>query len=147
MADREKSIAALVTVLQAVDTVKAVTREFKTIKEIAATAFPTIIIEDDGREEIEYKTGDFADIKFTISIIGYVSKAKNTTTAVNELDVETKKALGVDFLSSTGVMRSAGVSGFRILPLVERSGSEIAPYGFFEREIELTYESQLSLGL
>lgn len=129
------------------ETVKAVTREFKTIKEISTPMFPTIIIEDDGAEEIDWKSGDFADVMFTVSIIGYVNKAKDVSQALNELDVLLKKALGTDFLSSTGVMRSAGISGFRVMPLVERSGSETTPYGFFEREIQLTYESRLSLGL
>ena len=147
MADRESSIVALANVLEETDFINFVSREFITIDEVSTKQFPAILIEDDGKEEIENKSGGFADVAFTISIIGYINKTKDPSTALNELDKLTKKALGLDFLDSTGFMRTAGLSGFRILPLVERSGTDIAPLGFFEREIELTYEGQLKEGL
>lgn len=147
MADRESSIVALANVLKETEGINSITREFKTFQEISNKSFPAIIIEDDGREEIEDKSGGFADVEFVISIIGYVNQTKNTSTALNELDKTVKKALGLDFLDPTGFMRTAGLSGFRIMPLVERSGTDIAPFGFFEREILLTYEGQLKEGL
>jgi hypothetical protein len=148
VANRETSLSALVSVLEGVEALKAVSREFRDIRQVASTQFPMVIIEDDGKEEIINKSGDYSDIVFTISIIGYINNKKgHTSQKLNELDVLVKKTLGVDFLDSSGVMRSAGLEGFRIKELVERSGSEIAPYGWFEREIELRYESRLSLGL
>ena len=147
MADRESCIVALNQVLDGIEGIKEVSREFKAITQVKANKFPTVIIEDDGKEEIFNKTGDFSDIRFTISIIGYVNKGKDTGTHVNALDKLVKKTLGVDFLSSTGIMMTAGISMFRVRELVDRSSSAIAPYGFFEREIDLTYESRLSLGL
>lgn len=147
MADRESSIVALTNVLEETEGINFVTREFKTIDEISVKQFPAIIIEDDGAETIEDKSGGFADVAFIVSVIGYIHKTKNPSTALNELDRLTKKALGLDFLDSAGFMRSAGMSGFRILPLIERSGTDIAPLGFFERHIELTYEGQLKEGL
>lgn len=147
MPDRESCIVALANVLEETEGINAVLRQFIHINEVANNQFPAIIIEDDGKEEIENKSGDFSDVAFTISIIGYVHKTKDLSTALNELDKLTKEALGLDFLDSTGFMRSAGLAGFRILPLVERSGTESAPLAFFEREVELTYEGRLSTGL
>ena len=147
MADRESCIVALANVLEETEGINFVTREFVTIDEVSVKQFPAIIIEDDGAEAIDDKSNGFANVAFIVSIIGYIHKTKDPSTALNELDKLTKKALGVDFLDSTGFMRTAGMSGFRILPLVERSGTDIAPLGFFERPIELTYEGQLSEGL
>jgi len=148
VADRESCMSALYQVLTNVEGIKKVTREFVQITQVGAPNFPCVIIEDDGKEEIFYKTGDFADITFTVSIIGYINSSKGQTSQnINALDKLVKKTLGTDFLDSSGIMRSAGLAGFRIRELVERSGSEIAPYGFFEREIELTYESRLQDGL
>ena len=62
MADRESCVAALKNVLNETEGIKFVTREFKGIDELAVTQFPAILIEDDGEEEIEYKTGDWANI-------------------------------------------------------------------------------------
>ena len=147
MADRESCVAALKNVLNETEGIKFVTREFKGIDELAVTQFPAIIIEDDGEEDITYKTGDFADISFGVSIIGYIRSMEDPSTKLNELDKLTKKALGVDFLDSSGFMMTAGLSGFSILPLVERIGSAIAPLALFERTVQLTYESRLSEGL
>ena len=122
-------------------------RVFKNIDDMATNQLPAIIIEDDGEETFEEKSGDYVDVAFVISVIGYIHSTKNPSTVLNELDQLTKTALGQDFLDSSGFMRTAGLSGFRILPLVERSGTDIAPYGFFEREVELTYEGRLSTGL
>ncbi len=147
MADRESSLVALGEVLINTEGIKLVTRQFKNIDDLSTENIPAIIIEDDGEETITEKSGDFADITFIVSLIGYINTKVDPSTALNELDQLTKTALGQDFLNSSGLMRTAGLSGFRILPLVERSGTEIAPYGFFEREVEITYEGRLSTGL
>lgn len=146
MASRESCLVALKQVLDVVEGIKLVSREFTGIDEVAQGQFPCILINDDGKEALNYKSGDFADIEFTVSIIGYVNFIQ-TSTALNELDVLTKEALGSDFLDSSGIMRTAGVAGFRIDPLTERSGFEFSPLGWFEREITLMYEGRLSTGL
>lgn len=147
MADREQSIVSIVNVLKAVPTIKLVTRQFQHFSKLGKSQFPCVIVEDDGNEEIEYKSGGYANITFSINLIGYVSDPKTLSTSLNQLDVLVKKTLGADFLNSTGVMRSAGLIGFTVKPLVERSGTESNPYGHFIREIELEYEGQLSEGL
>ncbi len=147
MADRESSLVALGQVLINTEGIKLVTRQFKNIDDLSTENIPAIIIEDYGEETITEKSGDFADVAFIVSLIGYINTKVDPSTALNELDQLTKKALGQDFLNSSGLMRTAGLSGFKILPLVERSGTESAPDAFFEREIEITYEGRLSTGL
>ena len=146
MADRETSSQALMTVLQAVDTIKFVTREDIELDDVAESQFPCIIIRDDGDEEIFYKTGGFADVEFKLKIIGWVNNPV-TTTLVNELDKNTKKALGTDFLDSTGIMQTAGLHGFTIDPLIDREARSSVPVGGFVREVTLRYESSLTEGL
>ena len=146
MADRETCVNAVFQVINTIASVKT-TREFKTRQQASAGQFPIVLIEDDGKEEITNKTGDWSNVMFTLSIIGYVNKNKDTSIHVNNLDLLIKKALGVDWLDTSGLMRTAGICGFRIRPLVERSNSGIAPYGFYEREIDITYESRMQLGL
>jgi hypothetical protein len=138
---------ALAQVLINTEGIRLVTRQFKSILELSTENLPAIIIEDDGEETITEKSGDFANIAFIVSIIGYVRTTNDLSTALNELDQLTKTALGQDFLNSSGIMRTAGLSGFRILPLAERSGTESKPNAFFEREVEITYEGRLSTGL
>lgn len=145
MADRETSTQALVTVLETVDTVKLIERDIE-LEDIAEGQCPCIIIRDDGDEEIFYKTSGFADVVFTVKLIGWVNKTE-TTTPVNVLDKDTKAALGADFMDSTGIMRTAGLYGFTIGPLIERLGGESVPVGGFVREVTLRYESSLTEGL
>lgn len=146
MADRETCIKAFLQVLKGVDGAIA-TRDYRVRQQLTADEYPVNLLEDDGNEDITNKTGDWSNVTITISIIGYVHKNDDTSTHVNNLDTLTKKTLGIDWLNTSGIMRTAGICGFRIRELVERSNSGIAPYGFYEREFDITYESRIQLGL
>ncbi len=147
--DREQCVASLVTVLQGVETIKKVSRQFKTFDEISDKEFPHVVVEEDesGENEIDYSSSGFGNITFTVNIIGYVNTSKNLATAINDLDKLVKKTLGTDFMDATGVMQTAGLVGFTIRELSEKSGTEANPFGSFVRPIELEYQGQVSEGL
>jgi len=148
VASREAALASLATLLDTISTangytldVKRVTRQFMAIDEMASTELPAIIIEDDGSEDIIRKTGDFADVSFVVSVIGYVNAAAALSTAMNELDLAIKKAVASD--------RTLGgtVAHVLIEPQSERSGTQFQPYGWFNRPLKIMYEGRYSEGL
>jgi len=138
---RETILIELLNLLKGIPSVKFVTREFKPIDDISAVQFPTIIIEDDGAEEIFNKTGMVADISFEVNIIGYVNQEGGVSTAINNLDTELKKKI------AENLTLNGKVAIIRILPYTDRSGSKFAPYGYFERPLRITYEGTLAGGL
>lgn len=148
MADKESALVAIKTELETITItngysfdIKKVTRQFETIKNIAVTDFPCLIIEDDGAEELDFKTGGFADIQVDINIIGYVNNRDNVSTKLNELDNALTKAI------YSNPTLSGAVGHVSIVEIKERSGSQYNPYGFFVRPIKLFYEVQLPNGL
>lgn len=145
---REAALTALKTQLQNITedngypvTVKAVRREYLDMKDIPATQIPLLVIEDDGEEEILYKTGDFADVLFQVNIRGYVNSIDGLSTPLNVLDVAAKKAIGQDL--------TLGGNAFSvtILPYTDRSGNETTPFAFFVRPIRITYEGRITQGM
>lgn len=138
---REQILNRIETLLKTIPSVKLVTREFVPIDDIASTQFPALIIEDDGAEKFFHKTGGVADVTFDISIIGYVNQLKGVSTTLNILDVELKKAI------ASNLRLDGLVSTVRIMPYKTRSGSKFAPYGFFDRPLQITYEGTLVGGL
>lgn len=149
MADRESAINAVIDVLHNAEKVKEISRQFKSFEEISDALFPYLIVEEDeaGEDNIEYKSGGFANIKFVLNIIGYVNSSVDLAAEINKLDKEVKKVLGTDFLNNSGIMRSAGLIGFTIQPLRQKTGTEFNPYGSFVRPILLEYEGLTSTGL
>lgn len=148
MADKEAALAALKTALETITIangysfdIKKVTRQFETIDSLAVTSFPALIIEDDGPETIDFKTGGFADIEVEANIIGYVNSKDNVSTKLNELDSALAKVI-----HSEQTLGGA-VAAVSIEPIKDRSGSKFNPYGFFVRPVKLFYEVQLSNGI
>ena len=151
MADKEAALVALKTRLETITTgngypfnVKKVTRQFKTIKTFGVKDFPALIIEDDGSEEIDFKTGGtsgLAGIEAIVNIIGYVSGKNDISTRLNELDAALVKAI-----HSEQTLGGA-VGAIAIEPTTDKSGSKFTPYGFFVRPVRLFYEVQLSSGI
>ena len=148
MADKEAALEALKTVLQGIKKsngyafdIKKVSRQFETIDSLATTDFPALIIEDDGPEVIDYKTGGFADIEVEVNIIGYVNKKDEVSTNLNELDSAMAKAIHSD-QELGGIIGAASIE-----PIKDRSGSKYNPFGFFVRPVKLFYEVQLSNGI
>lgn len=121
--------------------IKSVSRQFRNIDDVAATEIPMVIIEDDGEEIINWNTGGFADVSFEVNLVGYVVSNDELSTKLNNLDRQVLKAIGSD-LTLGGV-----VSDITPLPYTERSGTQFAPYAFFVRPVQITYEGQLSEGL
>ena len=145
---REASLVALTELLEGISLandydiqVNKVVREMPDIKNLAKTEFPCLVIEDDGDEEIFWKTGGFADITFIINIIGWVQSRADLSTAMNLLDVAVKKAIGTNKTLGNTVV------SMKVLPYIERSGSENAPFGFWVRPVVITYEGLEAEGL
>lgn len=154
MADKEQSIVSLIEVLKTAPSIKRIGRQFKTFEEISNEDFPQIIVEEDeGERSIIYTSGGFGNVTFIVNILGYVRDDKNLATAINALDKLVKKQLGLDFQitpthsADDSLMRSAGLIGFEIKPLSSKSGTEMNPYGWFVRPIQLEYQGILSEGL
>jgi len=141
VADKETALAALKTALETISIVNKVTRQFETIEHIASTDFPCLIIEDDGTEVIDFKTGGCADIQVEVNVIGYVNNKDQVSTKLNELDAELVKVIYADPTLSGAVAHAS------IVEIKDRSGSQFNPFGFFVRPIRLFYEVQLSNGL
>lgn len=154
MADKEESVIALINVLKGAPEFKDVGRQFKTFEELSDEEFPQLIVEEDeGEESIIYTSGGFGNVTFIVNIVGYVYDADNIASAINALDKLVKKQLGLDFLitpthpAEDSIMRVAGLIGFKINPLTSKSGSEMNPYGWFVRPIQLEYQGIVSEGL
>lgn len=148
MASREAALVALETLLKTIKTangyaldVNYVTRQFDSYDQLSAGQFPALLIEDDGPEDIQWTTAGGADVYFETRIIGYVNTATTLATAINALDVELKKALYSDETFSGTIMHCT------ILPLLERSGSALNPYGYFIRPVRIGYRADSSAGL
>jgi len=138
---REEILVELEKLLKGIPDIKLVTREFKPIDDISSVQFPCIIIEDDGVESFDWKTGGFADIHFDVNIIGYVNQHNGVSSELNRIDAELKKII------SSNLTLNGKVAIIRIMPYTERSGSKFAPYGFFERPLRITYEGNIAGGL
>ncbi|MCK4787246.1 MAG: hypothetical protein KAV87_26035 [Desulfobacteraceae bacterium] len=149
MPNREECVAALKLVLgQIPNQAGKVTRQFKTIKEVPAPKFPYILIEDDGSETITPKSNCFADISFNVSVWGYIKASQELSSKINEFDRLIKETVWKDFINkASGVTVGAGIILIEILPIIQRSGTEMNPFGFFERPYKIHYEAQYINGL
>lgn len=148
-ATRENCVIALKNVLEQIpNQAGKVSRQFKTLKEIAGPQFPYILIEDDGNEEIEPLSGGFAHVSFEVNVWGYLKSVKDLSSEINEFDRLIKETVWKDFRNKvSGVLLDAGVQSVEIMPLSQRSGTEMNPLGFFERPFKLFYEPQYINGL
>ena len=148
--DKESSIASLVTVLQAVQGIGKVGRQFKTFEEISESHFPYVAVEEEesGEASLIYTSGGFVNVTFNVNVIGYVHTSKNLATALNNLDKLVNGALGADFTvdPANSIMRNAGLIGFRIEPLTRKTGTEFNPFAAFTRPIQLEFQGQVSEG-
>lgn len=149
MPNKEECIAALKLVLEQIpNQAGKVTRQFKTIKEIPAPKFPYVIVEDDGDEIITPKSGGFANVSVDVNIWGYVRASKDLSSKINEFDRLIKETVWKDFINKvSGVTVKAGITLIEILPIVQRSGTEMNPFGFFERPYRIHYEALYINGL
>jgi len=140
LADRLDTIS--VTNGYAMDMGQPVSRLLTTIEDISDGEMPALIIEDNGEggEDIQELIGGTADVYFTIPVIGYVHDATNPTTAINAMDKAVKRAVLSD-PTLGGAVNHASVQ-----PLIGRSGSEGAPYGWFIRPIRIYYEGLAATG-
>lgn len=120
---------------------KSVHRQFKEMKDIASDQFPALIIEGDGPETIHFKTGDLADVSFTVNLIAYIKSRDNLDTAINDIDQHIKE------LSVSNRQLDDTVSDVIFLELSERSGTELHPFGLIVRPLKITYEGTVSAGL
>ena len=148
MANKEAALVALKARLETITIangypfdIKKVTRQFKTIKAFAVKDFPILMIEDDGSEDIDFKTGGFAGMEEVVNILGYVRGKNDISTRLNELDAALVKAI-----HSEQTLGDA-VAAIAIEPTTDKSGSKFNPYGFFVRPVRLFYEVQLSDGI
>ena len=148
MASKEAALVALQTRLETITIangyaldIQKVTRQFETIDSLSAPSFPALIIEDDGPETVDFKTGGFADIQAEVNIIGYVNNKDEVSTKLNQLDAALVKAIHSE------QTLSGAVASISIEPVKDRSGSQFNPFGFFVRPVKLFYEVELSNGI
>ena len=148
MADKEAALVALKTALEGITIANGypldigiVSRQWETPDGIAVTSYPALLIEDDGPETVDFKTGGFADIEVEVNIWGYINNKDQVSTKLNELDSALAKVI-----HSEQTLGGA-VAAVSIEPIKDRSGSKFNPYGFFVRPVKLFYEVQLSNGI
>lgn len=141
---KEAALAALKTRLEGITIangfpidVKKVTRQFSLPDKFPVTAFPLLILEDDGPETIDHKTGGFADINVEINVFGYVRSQEEVSTKLNELEAALVKRIYTD-QTLGGVVGAVSIE-----PVKDRSGSVLSPFGFFVRPVKLFYEVDL----
>jgi len=91
---RENAIARIVTDIDAIALVKSVVR-VNDKERLARPAFPSVMVVDDGVEDRIPRTGGFADVYFTVRLIGVI-RGKNQSTLMNELDTAIKAAMAAD---------------------------------------------------
>ncbi len=139
---KETVIEELFSILSGANFVDLVSREFLTIEEVPAKAKKVIVMEDEGPEDdIRYTSSDFADVDFTVSLWCYIETNENLSTEMNEFDRKIKALLG-----SNRKLNDKAYSS-QILPLTEKSGTELNPWGYFVRPLRIQYEGSVLDGL
>ena len=140
--NKETVIVELFSILNASGLADLVSRDFFTIEEVPATAKKTIIIEDEGAEDdIRYTSSDLADVEFTVTLWCYIESNENLAAEINEFDRKIKALLG-----SNRKLNGKAYSS-QILPLADKSGTELKPWGYFARPLRIQYEGSVTDGL
>lgn len=91
---RENAIAALVTNLKASAAINSVIRADDK-EALARTAYPAVMVVDDGLETRYPLTGGFADVYFIVRLIGRI-RGKNQSSLMNTLDAAINTAISAD---------------------------------------------------
>ena len=135
---RELAIQAIISVLNAMPEVAKVLRT-DTVTKIARTAFPAVIVLDDGNETRNPKTNGMADVFFTLYLKGAVI-GKDQSTAMNNLDKAIKAAIYAD-LTLGGT-----VANIKILSREQTDLDGGETLATFVRPIEIYYEANEANG-
>ena len=138
---REAAVAKLVTNLAAISIANGYTLDIGkvarniSVDDLSSQQFPAVMVVDNDDEEREPKSSSFADVYFTVNLVGFVSSRDSASTDMNELDVAFKKAINAN--------RTLGgiVANVTILPRVETDldGGEIE--SAFTRPVQVYYEA------
>jgi len=135
---RELAIQAVIDLLNAMPEVAKVLRT-DTVTKIARTAFPAVIVLDDGNETRNPKTSGMADVFFTLYLKGAVI-GKDQSKAMNSLDKAIKAAIYAD-LTLGGT-----VANVKILPREQTDLDGGETLATFIRPIEIYYEANEANG-
>ena len=139
---KETVIEELFSIIRSSGLADFVSRDFVTVEEIQARHKKVIILEDEGAEDgIQYTSSDFADVEFTVTLWCYVETNENLSAEMNEFDRKIKALLG-----SNRKLNGKAFSS-QILPLSDKSGTELKPWGFFARPLRIQYEGSVTDGL
>lgn len=92
---RETVITAFTAIVDAVASVKHVTRE-DARDILSAAQFPCVVITDNGNERIEYKTGGLADVYISLELEIQVEKSTGQSTSLNAVDTDVKAAIAAN---------------------------------------------------
>lgn len=136
---REAAIAAVIARLNTITVANSYTLNVGKVSRLvnrdslSARQFPAIMVVDDADEQREPKAGGYADVYFTLNLVGFVSSRDNSSRDMNALDVAMKKAI------STSRTLGGIVANVTILPRVETNldGGEIETT--FTRPIQIYY--------
>ena len=140
--DKETILEALESIINASRLADLVDRQFLTVEEIPDNTKKVIIIEDEGPEDdIRYTSSDFADVEFTVTLWCYVDAEENLASEMNKFDKKIKALLGSNRKINNLAFSST------ILPLSDKSGTEMKPLGFFARPLRIQYEGSVKDGL
>jgi len=122
--------------------VTGVHRELRTVDDVDTNEFPALFVEDDGNDQVIYKSGLHV-IELPINVIGYVLRIPNEpiTTTLNRLDTAVIRAVGAD-PTLGGACTEALPAGSSY-----RSGSRAVDYAAFIRPIDIRYKNTLENGL
>ncbi|MCK5610645.1 hypothetical protein KAR91_52720 [Candidatus Pacearchaeota archaeon] len=140
--DKETILEAVESILNASMLADLVDRQFLTKEEIPDSAKKVIIMEDEGPEnDINYTSSDFADVDFTVNLWCWVTAEENLASEMNRFDKKIKALFG----SNRKINKLAFSS--QILPLADKSGTEMKPLGYFVRPLRIQYEGSVKDGL
>ncbi|MCK5615536.1 hypothetical protein KAR91_77445 [Candidatus Pacearchaeota archaeon] len=140
--DKETILEELYSIIEASGLADLVDRQFLTLEEVPDNTKKVIIIEDEGPEDdIRYTSSDSADVEFTATLWCYVDAEENLASEMNNFDKAIKALLG-----SNRKLNGKAFSS-QILPLSDKSGTEMKPLGFFARPIRIQYEGSVTDGL
>lgn len=139
---KETVIEELYSILSGASFVDFIDRDFMTPEELPSNAKRSILMEDEGAEDdIRYTSSDFADVEFTVTLWCYVESNENLAAEMNEFDRKIKALLG-----SNRKLNGKAYSS-QILPLADKSGTEMRPWGRFARPLRIQYEGSVTDGL
>ena len=138
---REAAIQAIVTNLQAITIANGYALNIGKVSRyinpdlLSSRQFPAAMAVDNDDEEREPKSSNFADVYFTMNLVGFISSKDDSSEDMNILDKAFIKAINAD--------RTLGgtVANVTILPRIETELEGVEIESSFTRPVQVFYEA------